>query len=810
MGKREQPNRNCSVCKQSGHIDASCASHQESASGKAHVFVNTHAPTEQSAHVIDLTPGHDTLEQAPIFAERKKRIAQIAVVDFAAAVREANKPKEVVEVVVPVVESRVRRKGKAPAFAALNIHTRKKGKPVRERRVREPRKIRIPRPHMPELRIVHAVSISIATVLLFFGATYVSDVKATSERVALHAAHAFEKLQSSTAAALRADAPSAQADLADALAAFADADALVETEHTMLQTVATALPIVGPQVEGRKTLLQAGQHIALGNSYVIRGVQAVQNDTLTQTDRLEVVRDHLRAAQPQYAQAVEEFARVPSSVIPTTQQQAFREFQLLFTTFVQDMDELSDLMDALAMMLGTSDFKRYLVVFQNERELRPTGGFIGSFAVCDVQKGKFLGCEIPGGGSYDLKGQLSQYVIPPEPLQLVNGRWEFQDSNWWPDFPASAQKMMWFYENSRDTTVDGVIAINADMLERFLSLVGPVVNEEFAVALHADTALNTIQEKVELDYDREENKPKAIIGSLAEQFVAQINTFRPQDFMALVSLLHEGANKKDVQLYLADANVQRTFSQFGWTGEVLQTTAGQDYLQVVSANIAGQKSDERMVQGIQHDALIQEDGSVIARTTITKEHTGRPGEQFYGGPNISYMRVYVPKGAVLLDASGFTYPPEDAFKVPETWYKQDSDIQRYEHNEEIHLESGTRVTEQFGKTVFGNWMVTLPGETQTITFTYQLPFRMTLPQADSAPWYDDLLGKDEKEGARYTLVAQSQSGIDATFSSRVTFPAAWSPTWQSRTDIDLDAHAASLETILDHDVIMGIVVQRDK
>lgn len=814
MVKRKQTIRKCSVCKQPGHTKRSCQGKIEhktssrSSEPQTHVFVRTHADNvASSAHVIDLKSEHEgVILKAPVFSEKKVEQPTIRTVDFAAEIRKA-KLEERAEVVLPVVARIKKQRPRAFQVKQKPVVVRKEVKKAVV--ARPPKAPRLQRSRRTmRFTHIHAIAMTCMVVVIVMGSLVVQDVKAKSEKIAHHAAYAYDKLQSSTKAAFVADAHTAAADLADALTAFAQADEIVDQEHTLLQSVVSVLPVVGPQLEGRKQLLQAGQHIALGNSYLIKGVGQLQTDKLSQTDRLQIIGDHLRAAKPQYAEAMQAFASVSPAVIPTNQQQVFDEFRVLFAAFVDDLDELADVMDGLSLMLGSDDFKRYLVVFQNERELRATGGFVGSFAVCDVQKGKFFGCDIPGGGSYDLKGQLSEHVKPPAPLQLVNGRWEFQDANWWSDFEASAKKMMWFYEKSRETTVDGVIAVNGDMLERFLDVVGPIVNEEFSVALNTENALETIQEKVELDYDKEENKPKKIIGSLAEQFVSQLNTLETRDFMKLLAAMHDGANNKDVQLYMRDARVQKRFASFGWTGNILPTQVGQDYLHVVSANIQGQKSDEKIHQDVEHTAYVQPDGTVIAKTTLRKEHTGRPGEQFYGGQNISYVRMYVPEGSVMLEGSGFSYPPEEAFHVPESWYKDDPDIAIHERDEEIHLNTGTRITKQFGKTVFGNWMIAQPGQVEEVSITYQLPFRVALPDGSGKTWYEEVLDH-ASEGSRYTFVAQSQSGVDADLRVSIYYPDEWTPSWQSDSRIDIDSHAAHLEAVLDQDLIMGVVMQRN-
>ncbi len=531
------------------------------------------------------------------------------------------------------------------------------------------------------------------------------------------------------------------------------------------------------------------------------------------TDRLTVLRQHLRSAIPQYEQALEALSGVQVSDVPVSYQQSFQEFKLLFATFINDMQDMVSLIDGLSKVFGSQDFKRYIVVFQNNREIRATGGFMGSFAVVDVQKGKILNIDVPGGGTYDVKGQLDTYQKPPLPMQLVNGRWEFHDANWWPDFPATAQKIEWFYEHSRGATVDGVIAINATVLERFLSVIGPVENTEYDVLLNADSALDTIQKEVEIDYDKEKNQPKAIIADLLEQFLSAITTIDKIDIVRLLTTLHDAAKEKEIQVYFNDAQVQKTFKEYGWTGEMFNIEPKQDYLYVVNTNLQGQKSDAKITQHIEHQAVVQPNGSVHVTTVIQRTHEGKPGEQFYGAANVNYMRMYVPKGAQLLDAGGFTYPPESVFHAPEPWYESDKQVENIQSNQTVHKETGTHIYTAFNKTVFGNWTITKPGQTSKVYVEYVLPFTINLNDTKkhaTQSWYETVLQKEVKPAARYSLVVQKQSGVKSTFDSTIIFPEPWKPIWKSSQDTDLAINGAHTAVDLEEDMQFGFVVEKDE
>ncbi len=665
-------------------------------------------------------------------------------------------------------------------------------------------------------RLAYAVlSLLLVIGLPFPAVSYYEQISADSARVVDESTNAFLSLQSSTIAALQSNLGQAKSDLNNALQSFAAAEGIVERDHKLLAYVAGMLPVVGKQVSSRQHLLRAGQHLALGNTYLVKGIDTVSTDATAQfTDRLTILGTHLRSAVVQYEAALIDLAAIDVRALPSEYQASFEEFKLLYAVFIDDMKDLKDLTDTIATMFGSHEFKRYLVLFQNHHELRPTGGFMGSFAVVDVQKGKILNIDVPAGGTYDIKGQVDVYLKPPLPLQLSNKRWEFQDANWFPDFAASAEKSAWFYERGRKTTVDGVIAVNATVLERLLRVMGPVENEKYHLVLDAETALTSIQEEVEFGEEKKQNRPKAIISELLSQLLTGITEVDNASLVRMLGELHEAMEEKEIQVYMRDQSTQEKLRSFGWTGELVGSRPGQDYLMVVNTNVQGAKTDAKIQQAIHHEAQVREDGRVTVTVRVERQHQGEPGDPLYGVNNVSYMRLYVPEGAELIEVEGFSFPPEDLFKVPEKWYVDDPDLVALEANERIDRKSGTRITTEFGKTVFGTWTIIPPGEKRVVVFTYVLPFRVARVAADPTPdtsfqkWKTVFFEAGQTEASRYSLITQKQSGAHSRFTSIVTYPEHWRPVWKTDDTVTLLLNGFQVDRVDVDDEVVGVVMEK--
>lgn len=645
--------------------------------------------------------------------------------------------------------------------------------------------------------------------------TFYQNLKSTTRAVATNGTEGFLALQESTAAIMQADLTIAETSANSALNKLNSAVNILNTNHKLLLKIISVVPIVGNEVQSRQNIITAGQKIARGNDFLIKGINASQKNTDDSlTKKIAIITEYLQAALPNYRTALEDLAGIDPSVLPLQFQTPFSDFKLLFAAVLNDLNNLSSLGQSVQEIFGGQGLRRYLLIFQNPHEIRPTGGFIGSFAIMDIKDGKIINLEIPPGGSYDLQGQLDQFVEPPAPLLLTNKRWEFQDANWFPDFPASAEKILWFYRHSRQLTADGVIAINASVLERLLSIIGPITDEQRSLTLSSNDAVAAIQKIVEEGPEKQQNKPKQILTDLTPKLLDRLINLKPGQ-VALPMLLNisEALEQKEIQTYFTDAETQKTISSFGWAGQILPIQKNQDYLFVVNTNIRGEKSDADIKQTVSHQAVIQDNGEVTVMVTVTRQHLGKSGEKLYGATNIDYLRIYVPQNSELISVSGFTWPDESKFRAPDKWTIKDEFLKTTEKEIKIDDASGTRITSEFEKTAFGNWIITEPGETSQIQFTYRLPFNVfnngqTLTFAEQP--LKKLFGSNS-QSSHYQLVVQRQSGISSNFESQIIFPDSWKPLWNDGENSTLALNGmAILANPLRKDTVWSLMMEQGK
>lgn len=810
--------RRCSLCRKQGHNKRTCPEvTQPKKAQKATPVVRLVVEPEQteSQYIVDLaknkepaTPWHEITAYAEQPRERTERVT----VNFASLIRahKANEQRTRLKT-APPVQKRKRIRPSLPSIAlpSVSLPTLSVGH-MTDRVSKWTGSLRDRL--FSQRTLATALALLLVALIPFPAMSYYAQVQQDGATIVAQSTDAFLALQSSTIAALNANVPQAQYDVSLALSSFGRAHAVLDEKYGTLARVAAFVPLVGKHVSARTSLLEAGHAIALGNTYLIKGVgDATATGTDRIADKLEILNRHLSAAVPQYERALHELASIDESVLPDEYQGLFSEFELLYAAFLDDVEDLVDLTGALIDLSGHDGPRTYLVIGQNSQELRPTGGFMGSFAIVTVQKGRVTRVEVPEGGTYDIQGQIKEYIKPPLPLQIVNKRWEFQDANWYPDFAASAEHVASIYERAWGESIDGVVAVNVSVLDRLLSVLGPVTTDD-GVVLSAGSSAETLRAEID-DAAAAGDAPKSIIGDGLTAILGQLAQPDSGQLVRLLVTLGQALDQREIQMYTRDPVQQPLLQTFGWTGTVQQTGDEQDYLFVVNTNTGGGKSDARIQQTISHQAYVDPvRGEIIDTVVIERTHTGTEDETFYGAANLSYVRAYVPQGAQLLEAGGFDFPPEDAFLVPDAWATEDEQLLATEKEIDIDKATGTRITHEFGKTAFGNWMAVGPGETARAFFVYKLPFTLLDPADIGSPVQQQLaklVGSDLGVATRYSLFVQKQSGIESQFASTIIYPDGWRPVWRTRDDLSLAANGAMFSGSLDTDQLVGIVLEQE-
>lgn len=309
--------------------------------------------------------------------------------------------------------------------------------------------------------------------------------------------------------------------------------------------------------------------------------------------------------------------------------------------------EVKNLFSRASILLGSEKPQKYLILFQNNMELRPTGGFIGSFGLVTFDKGRMS--EIVVNDVYMADGQLKGHVDPPEPIRkyLGEGGWYLRDSNWDPNFPVSAVKAEWFLEKEIGETVDGVIAIDLHFIKRLIAITGPISLPDFNLVVDTNNLYTLIQSEVESEFFPGSIKKATILTSLSKSLIQEVESLDDSKYLAFFSELYESLERRHVQVYIHDENAQEAINNLNYSGRpTFNTDCGlrcfSDSYSLIDANLGVNKSNYFINRSHQLNVSVSKD-FIGHELLVNYENTANPA--------IGNMGVYKNYARVLLPSN---------------------------------------------------------------------------------------------------------------------------------------------------------------
>lgn len=410
-----------------------------------------------------------------------------------------------------------------------------------------------------------------------------------------------------------------------------------------------------------------------------------------------------------------------------------------------------------AFGLGTTGSSSYLVLSQNNDEIRPSGGFISTFGWLVVRNGRIVDYNYRPSGSGEPnpppRALADQIPAPTWWIRYRDPIYMAWDGSWYPDFPSTARMASWFYNsgNNPRSPVDGVIAIDIDGFLYILSALGDVSVPEYGVVVNTSNFRNIVYDIRAYSPGLEPHKDfiAAVYTAIFERW--QTLSADPEATARIFGAVLRALQEKHIMLYFADERLNEAVNLLGWSGQQA-SGVGHDYLMVVDANL-GNKSNSSIFRQVTYDLDLQPDGTGRARTTITYDYPERAAAsdpavnpEFHG--QIDYfnmLQVFTPLNTVLTNVSENTLRAPIVYTTPTHTNLVALMTVPYNSTERLQFTYNTTGTvEAFGN----NWRYRLLLQKQPGTRAESVNVQITLPPGAQ------LIRVTPEPAARYTLERQ--------------------------------------------------------
>lgn len=333
--------------------------------------------------------------------------------------------------------------------------------------------------------------------------------------------------------------------------------------------------------------------------------------------------------------------------------------------------------------------KRFLIMLQNEAELRPGGGFLGQYAIVKTKNGEIVSTYVEDANLLDQRMKAKIQAPFPFYRMMQLKKWKFRDSNFSPDFPANVEKAKYFFRLAGGGSTDfyGVIAVNSKVFNDVLGLTGPITVPGYSGEYNSENGARKLEEVVEKAYimnpEIDTQNRKAILKKMAPIILEKLVTIG--NVPKIAELFHNELKNRDVMINFSDPALQQAVESVHWDGSMPKDWPG-DFLMTVDANMGALKSDWYIKRQMIYDIDLTQPKPLVT-LNIKYDHTAQYGD-WRTSDYHSYLRVYVPKGSNFLESK---------------------------------MVSRVNTNEEFGKTYFGFICHVLIGKQTDAYIKYELP-----------------------------------------------------------------------------------------
>ncbi|MBT6921691.1 MAG: DUF4012 domain-containing protein [Candidatus Pacebacteria bacterium] len=418
----------------------------------------------------------------------------------------------------------------------------------------------------------------------------------------------------------------------------------------------------------------------------------------TAEDRIKIMIDTLDKIMPSFdsiAQNLENTKnellainpnRYPKKIKDLLVREQIVSAQIMIKDSIEGFLEFRPVLEQLPDLAGgKGERKKYLILFQNENELRPTGGFLTAYSVIYIENGKVT--PEKSDDIYELDQKFNKRIPIPEALGkylTTEKHWNLRDMNISPDFKLSMDEFFTHYQTVRGepTDIDGIIAVDTKVLTDLLEVLGPVEvpgygtfsaepDDRCGGCAQVVYALSEIITRP-TPYLREDRK--GILGPLMQSTLQKTYSASKEKWPQLFQKMWQDLEGKHIQMYFIDQEAQTAAETVNGAGRLINPQDGSDFLAIVNANLGGAKSNLFVEYDVKQEVLVPENGRLEKTVIISYRNTHKAdncnleaGLLCLNSTLRDWTRLYIPTGSELISAQGFTTEPsvyeEEGFTV---------------------------------------------------------------------------------------------------------------------------------------------------
>ncbi len=371
--------------------------------------------------------------------------------------------------------------------------------------------------------------------------------------------------------------------------------------------------------------------------------------------------------------ATEIIKNLNTSVFPSWMQDKVLDMKDLISQLEGGTRTIKETVSFLPELLGSNERKRYLILFQNESEIRSTGGWLTSYGIIGIEGGQIR--ELFVDDIYNADGTLrvqGKRYTPPrsmaKALELTD--WSFSLVNWYPDLLDTMSESEQFVKDlGKGNSLDGIITIDISLIQKLLDRWGGIEVPGESELITSKNIYNKIFE-MHQEFTPGSTQKTTFLANLANEIVKKVLSMDIPELISISDIFENSLDEKHLQATFKDRNAYNFFNSRSWANSIDSRYYSAPI--PIDWNWGGNKANLYLEKNYNLSLNIKDLESIDYTYSITIENSSKT-ETYPEGNYINYQRIYIPAEATILRINGFenneyTTYKESGYKVIGGWF----------------------------------------------------------------------------------------------------------------------------------------------
>ena len=438
-------------------------------------------------------------------------------------------------------------------------------------------------------------------------------------------------------------------------------------------------------IQGTKYIAESGQNLAVGLKPLAQYVEDFtpsisfesQNENAQEyTSYLEAIKNNrylLQEGVYQISLAESLISSADTRNYPSSLKNTVKEYKDLVSQISETVKPIEKISEFLPDLLGLNQRRRYIILLQDNGEIRSTGGWLSDYAIIAIENGQirelFVDDIYNAQAVLKLKGTV--YRTPSSMLKALSGAsFSFPLVNWDPNLEnVLLSSEQFVYDLGKGNSLDGIITLDTVFIQRLL-------DKWDGIEVPGETELINSENFYQRVFKEHSNslvsdpRPSVFLTDFFNTIITKIFSNKIMDNKDVYEVIKDSIDEKHILFAFKNSSTKSYLNENEWASNLDQKFASAPI--DIDWNWGGNKANLYIKKNHTLNIQIKDEKTIDYTYQITVENNSTK-QEFPQGEYKNYIRIYLPYNAEVtalrgLTDSNYNIYLEDGYKVVAGWF----------------------------------------------------------------------------------------------------------------------------------------------